>query len=276
MGRARLAVLAIALLIAAYPARAQETSCALSGTVVSRSMQAGALVDGASVSMPRIGKSVLSDSVGGFRLGAIPCGRHEVQIRKIGFTVWLDTVDLTQGQELKRLYTLVSVAQLDTVRTKGDEIQYQSPRLQDFESRRKRNVGGYFIGEADLRRVEHISIESTLRSRVPGLQFTYYRNIVAARGRSSNSTGINGSGGDPRINPDDGRSPRGCWIIVYLDGSLIFDGVPKSGALPPDFNQIMAMNLSGIEYYPRAGGMPLQFKTTTTNCGTLLLWTRGR
>lgn len=271
MGHARLGVFGCVLLVGTSPAHAQEPTCAFSGTVTARSIETGAFVDGAEVSIPRLSKTTTSDATGSFRLAGISCGRHEVQIRKIGFTVWRDTIDLFPGQEFKRIYTLISVAQLDTVRTTSDEIQYQSPRLQDFEARRKKHVGGYFVGEADLRRAEHITVESTLRSRFPGLQFTYYRNIVAARGRTSNTVG-----GDPLINPDDFRSPRGCWVVVYLDGLMIFDGIPKSGSLPPDMKHVLAMNLSGIEYYPRAGAIPLQFKTTSSNCGTLLLWTRGR
>lgn len=268
MGRARLAVVAIALLIAADPARAQETSCALSGSVVSRSMQTGALVDGAAVSMPRLGKSVLSDSAGGFRLGAIPCGRHEVQIRKIGFTVWRDTVELSPGQELKRVYTLVSVAQLDTVRVDSDEIEYQSPRLQDFEARRKKNVGGYFISEATLRQMESQSMMTILR-RMPGVGIVPYngQNYVRSRGAGTSDQPLPGRKG----------APQGCWAPVYLDGLLIFDGqLDQFRPTPPDIAQFFPLNLSGIEYYPSAGSMPLQFKTTKSNCGVLLLWSRGR
>jgi hypothetical protein len=270
MGRARLAV-PIAFLIAAIPAYAQSQSCALSGTVVARSIPTGAFVDRAEVSIPRLDKSTSSDSAGRFRLTGLVCGRHEVQVRKIGFTVLRDTVDLRIDSDSGRVFTLISVAQLDTVRTTGNEIQYQSPLLQDFEARRKKNIGGYFIGEADLRRIEGTSMQSILRSKVPGLQFTFYRNIQAARGR--HSAGMNG---DPRINPDDPRSPTGCWVTIYQDGVMLFDGTPKRGSLPPDIGQMMAGNLSGVEYYSGAAAMPLQFKNTLNNCGTLLFWTRGR
>src|SRR5690349_9378750 len=144
MIRARIAACAMGILASASALSAQEATCALSGTVVARSVETGALVEGAEVSVPRQNRFVVSDTSGAFRFSGIACGRHEVQVRKIGFTVWRDTVDLTAGQEAKRVYTLIAVAQLDTVRTTADEIAYQTPRLQDFEARRKRNVGGYF------------------------------------------------------------------------------------------------------------------------------------
>jgi hypothetical protein len=239
----------------------------LSGVAVSGT----SAVFGAEVSLPRVGAKTVTDSAGRFRLASLACGRTELQIRKIGFTVYRDTVDLAAGQEVARTYTLVSVAQLDTVRTTSDEIQYQVPRLQDFEARRKKNVGGHFIGEADLRKLDAVSMPSILRGRMPGLQFTFYRGIQAARGPRPG-----GGQDDPLLNPADIRSPRGCWLVVYLDGLLFFDGIPRPGSLPPDIGQFMAMNLSGIEYYSRASSLPLQFKTTHSNCGTLLFWTRGR
>jgi hypothetical protein len=237
------------------------------GVVVSGS----AAVSGAEVSIPRVDAKTSTDSIGRFRLTSVACGRVELQIRKIGFTVYRDTVSLTAGQETARTYTLISVAQLDTVRTTSDEIQYSVPRLQDFEARRKRNVGGHFIAEADLRKLDGVSMPSILRGRMPGLQFTYYRGIQAARGPRPG-----GAGDDPLMNPADIRSPRGCWMIIYLDGIMMFDGIPRPGSLPPDIGQFMAMSLSGIEYYARASTIPLQFKTTQSNCGTLLFWTRGR
>ncbi len=271
MGRGRLAVAAIAVLITAKPARAQAQSCALSGTVVARSIETGAFVDGAEVSVPRQNRSTTSDATGAFRLTGLACGRNEVQVRKIGFTVWRDTLDLTAGQEARRVYALIGVAQLDTVRTTADEIAYQTPRLQDFESRRKRNVGGNFISEATLREMDNVgaTFPSILR-RIPGLNVVFYDGKAFVRSR-----GAGGIKGDPALDSKPG-SPRGCWASVYLDGLMIFDGIPSDNIKPPDMGQFFALNLSGVEYYASAGSTPFQFRTTKTNCGVLLLWTRGR
>ena len=270
MGRARYAAAALASLIAANSALAQGSSCALSGTVVARSVETGAFVDGAEVSLPRQNRSTSSDSTGAFRLAEIACGKHEVQIRKIGFTVWRDTIDLTAGQELKRTYTLIAVAQLDTVRTTADEIAYQTPRLQDFEDRRKRNVGGYFTSEAKIRELDNAGASlPTILRRMPGVTIVPYNGQMYVRSRS------NGSGDQPLCSRP--GCPRGCWAPIYLDGLLIFDGQLDSfRQSPPDIGQYFPLNLSGIEYYPSAGSIPLQFKTTKSQCGVLLLWTRGR
>jgi hypothetical protein len=267
--RTLLPLATIALLIPVL-GLAQETPCAISGTVVARSVETGAFVDGAEVSLPRQTRSTTSDATGAFRLAAIPCGKQEIQVRKIGFTVWRDTVDLTAVPELKRSYTLIAVAQLDTVRTTADEIAYQTPRLQDFEDRRKRNVGGYFTSEAKIRELDNAgaSLPSILR-RMPGVTIVPYNGQMYVKSRS------NGAGDQPLCQRP--GCPKGCWAPIYLDGLLIFDGQLDSfRQSPPDISQYFPLNLSGIEYYPSAGSIPLQFKTTKSQCGVLLLWTRAR
>ena len=253
---------------------AQGNSCVLSGTVTARSVETGVFVDGATVSISRLSRSTTTDSTGRFRLTDLACGKQEVQVRKIGFTVWRDTVVLTAGEELSRTYTLISVAQLDTVYTKSDEIHYEVPRLQDFERRRKQKITGAFIPEAELRKLEHVSMPSILRSKIPGFMIFPYEGGQYLRA-------IHPTSASDRDNPEpkiDKRpnSPKGCWGTVYLDGVMIYEVHQSPDVKPPDLGQFFAMNLSGVEYYARPGLAPLQFRTTLSNCPILLLWTRGR
>jgi hypothetical protein len=162
--------------------------------------------------------------------------------------------------------------ELDTVVTKAPEQRYNSSRLQDFEKRRLSGMGGHFVSEDVLRKMENVSMPSILRARFPGIRLVAYRSMQFA---ASSST----PGGNIQI-VDPPRGPKGCFLSIYLDGILIFDGVlksyPGSSEYPPDINNIMAMNLSGIEYYPAASSTPLQYKNLRNNCGSLLFWIRGR
>jgi hypothetical protein len=166
--------------------------------------------------------------------------------------------------------------ELDTVMTKAPEQRYNVPRLQDFEKRRLSGMGGHFVSEDVLRSMEQISMPSILRTRIPGIRLVSYRSMQFAASPSTPTMSIDK--GDRSVDPP--RGPKACWVSIYLDGLLIFDGVlknyPNSPEYPPDIGQIMAMNLSGIEYYPSASSLPLQFKSTRNNCGTLLFWTRGK
>ena len=250
-------------------ARAQQpdTASVLSGRVVSR----GAPLSGVEVAVQGLQGSVTTDSAGRFRLAGLRPGSQVVVLRRVGFAPLRDTVLLAPGAETERTYTLEAMTtQLDTLVTSAEEMQYLSPRLQDFERRRKVNTGGYFMGEAEIRKVEGMQMPNVLR-RIPGLNFVQYRGQQFARSGSVGSIG-----GDDRLNPADPKSPRGCWISIYIDGVRFFDGRPSAGSLPPDIASVMAMNLSGVEYYARASSMPLQFKSLGGGCGTLLLWSRGR
>jgi hypothetical protein len=45
---------------------------------------------------------------------------------------------------------------------------------------------------------------------------------------------------------------------------------------PPDLSQFTALSLSGVEYYRGGASLPLQYRSRSNDCGTLLLWTRGK
>jgi hypothetical protein len=240
--------------------------------LVGRVIAAGAPLSGVEVAIQGSQGSIMTDSAGRFRLIGLRPGRQIVLLRRLGYAPRRDTVVLAPGTQTERTYTLEPVpTQLDTVVTAAGEVKYISPRLQDFENRRKRNVGGYFISEADLRRDEHASMPAILR-RFPGMGIVPHRSHFHVRTRGAGSVK-----GDPPL--DGPGSPRGCWATVYVDGALIFDISMMGGVAsldPPDVGQFFALNLSGIEYYSSAGSTPLQYKTARSNCGTLLFWTRGR
>jgi len=162
--------------------------------------------------------------------------------------------------------------ELDTVVTKAPEQRYNVPRLQDFEKRRLSGMGGHFISEDDLRKHDGRSIADIIRVYVPGLRLVSDRGQTLLSSRSA-----------PFMNaaqPSRARGAVGCWATIYLDGIMLYQNIEaKRGepppAPPPDINQFLAMNLSGVEYY--SGGMtPLQYKDVRNPCGTLLLWTRGK
>ncbi|HET9424767.1 MAG TPA: carboxypeptidase-like regulatory domain-containing protein [Gemmatimonadaceae bacterium] len=209
---------------------------------------------------------VVTDSSGRFRIAGLPAGQHLIQLRRLGFDVKRDSVTLRRREETVREFTMDGVPQLDTMRTVADAMKYDVPRLQDFERRRLSGSGGHFIGEMELRRNEQRTVAELIRSSVPGLK------IVEHRGRR-----VISSTSSPNMNlkalPNNG--PLGCWVSVYLDGMLIFDGDGEP-LDPPDMSQFFGLNLSGVEYYGSGANVPLQFKNIRNNCGTLLLWTRGR
>jgi hypothetical protein len=206
---------------------------------------------------------VVTDSAGRFRIAGLSAGQHIVQLRRLGYDVKRDSVTLRRQEETVRDFMLDAVPQLDTMRTIADQMKYNVPRLRDFENRRLSGNGGRFISEAELRKNEQRTVADVIRSYVPGLKVVDYRGQRLVSSTSAPAI---------TLRPLPGNGPSGCWVSVYLDGIPMYDG---EGA-PPDMNQFFGSNLSGVEYYGSGANVPIQFKNIRNNCGTLLLWTRGR
>ena len=203
--------------------------------------------------------TVTTDSTGRFRIAGLRAGQHIVQIRRIGYAVKREVISLRPREETRLDVAMEGIPELDTVHTVGAARKYQSPRLQDFERRRLSGQGGNFVSEDQLRQLESISLPSILRTRIIGGQIETRggRQHLASRlmGSLRDSTGL-------------------CYATVFFDGILIYAGEPK--VPPPDLASILPISLSGVEYYRGGASLPLQYKNTRNDCGTLLLWTRGK
>lgn len=212
--------------------------------------------------------TLTTDSLGQFRVVGLQAGQQIVQLRRVGFDVRRDTITLRSRQETTREYTMVRLTtELDTVRATGREM-YVSPRLRAFEERRATGAG-YFISEAALRKFESASLPSLLREHLPGAVLVSHRGAQYLG--SLRSSGMTGSSW--RADPNDARSPFGCWARVFMDGLEIYDGPPGTA---PDINNFTALHLSGVEYYAGPATTPPQYKSLKSTCALLLLWTRAR
>ena len=257
----------VLLLVAPMAAMAQRVS----GTV--RAGGASAPMSGAVVASLDLDGKVLvqtgTDTLGRYELMLSSAAR---QLRAIRIGHRPVVVSLTRTSADTSIdFTLEVIRELDTVVTTAAEQRYDVPRLQEFEARRKSGMGGRFVAEDELRKMEGQSMQTILRTFIPGIRIHQYRGGQFAASASTPS--MRNPEAD-RLGP---RGPTGCWVSVYLDGVMIFDrfegGV--SPTLPTDINNIMALNLAGIEYYANASSTPIKFKSLRNNCGSLLFWTRG-
>ena len=250
-----------ALAAAVFEAAMEGDAAVLSGRVTSK----GVPVAGAEVWVVFKDVTATTDSLGRFRFAGLRAGPQIVQVRRIGYAVKRDTMTLKPQSETAHDISLDAVTELDTMRTVGKGRAYDVPRLQDFERRRLSGMGGHFISEDELRKHENRSIADILRSYTPGVRFESYRGSLYLSSASTPTMKL------MKIPPN---GPTGCWASVYLDGIVLY--AADIEIAPPDMKQFLAMNLSGVEYYGSAANLPLQYKNTKNNCGTLLLWTRGK
>jgi hypothetical protein len=207
--------------------------------------------------------AVTTDSSGRFRIAGLRAGQQIVQIRRLGLAVKRDTVTLKARDETRRDFSMDGIPELDTVRTQGAARKYDSPRLQEFERRRLSGHGGNFVSEDQLRELESISLPSILRTNIVGAQ------IETRGGKQLLASRLPPSIGVPA------NANRLCYASVFIDGISMYSG--EVNVPPPDLASLIPpIGLSGIEYYRGGASLPLQYKNTKNDCGTLLLWTRGK
>lgn len=209
----------------------------------------------------------LTDSSGHFALRGIDAGRITISVRRIGYRSLEDTASIVAGQETTRELELTAqVALLDTVTTRAAGRRW-SPTMRAFEERRVKGIGR-FVTHSQLRRYDHSTLASAL-GQLGGTRIVSYRAgsyLMSTRGQSSMR-------GLPLAEPSDPKSPRGCWVAVYLDGISIYAGEP--GNPPPDFRRLQARDYSGVEYYAGGASKPIEYSgVKASDCGVLLLWSR--
>jgi hypothetical protein len=237
-------------------------------TLSGRVTRGGAPIAGAEVWIVFKDRTLRTDSSGRFRVGGLSAGQQIVQVRRIGYAPTRDSVTLKAHDETVKNFTMDGARELDTVRTVGKGRAYDNPRLQEFERRRLSGMGGNYVSEDALRELESVSFPNILRSFVPGARFESRNGQTYLLGRMPTSIG----------------APQ-CYATIFLDGTMLFDGsisLPGKASTaskidaPPDLGKFMALSLTGVEYYRGGASLPLQFRSRSNDCGTLLLWTRGK
>jgi hypothetical protein len=254
----------------------------LVGTV--RRDSAGIALAGVEIVLPAVHRRTLANKAGEFRFEQLPLGRYALVARHVGFQPVQDSIVVGAGTNTHDiLMSMSTTVTFDTMRVDAEE-RAGSPQLQAFEDRRAQGIGR-FIGEAELRKADSKRLGDLVRS-MPGLRPVYVRDaLYLASTRDLSSDGTRAlpqvTAGHPS-NPFSAL-PNACWVTVYVDGIKIYDA--SSGAssaaqqypvLPPNFNELMAQDFAGVEYYAGGASVPSEFNSTSSGCGTLLLWSRVR
>jgi carboxypeptidase family protein len=200
--------------------------------------ETGAPLVGAEVSMPSLGRTVVTDWIGEAHITGVPPGNHPVSVKKIGYVAARLSIAFS-GDTVGQFFALGRTPRmLDTVRTTGT---LQVPAyLHDFEVRRRMGIGR-FLTDSILVKEPNTPIAEVMSRRFPGLRVVGYDRTVA-----SMSCG---------------------HIDVYIDGD-------KTSWLSPDVTDLSSLvgdDVAGVEYYAR-GSAPVQYRLTSAACGVLLIW----
>ena len=153
VGRVRAAALLLALVLAALvpataPAQARGGAVLLGRVTADSTNQR---LPGARVSIPSIGASALTDSLGRFRFVGVPPGRRGLRVDLLGYAPLRTAVEFSAGDTIEIDIGLSpSSEHLDAV----EVVAARNPdlRLADFERRRASGTGEYLTAD-DIHRL---------------------------------------------------------------------------------------------------------------------------
>ena len=193
----------------------------------------------------RDGGSAAFKSDGSFILSNLAAGTQWVTVQAIGRQPAEQAVDLKSGDTTVLTFTLEPLpVTLDPVRVTAAQ---RSPKLAEFEERRRLGLG-YARTAADLAGIRTMRAVFT---GAPSVRVERTRGGVGDFQILLESPGLSGQGW--------------CLATLFIDGfKANYDQL--SGYQPTD--------LVGVEIYQRASSAPLQYQSTATGCGVVLVWTK--
>ena len=185
---------------------------------------------------------------GRFHLPGVPPGLQVLGVSMVGYKRILLPVKIAAGDTLQvRVRLEVEPVPLHEVEVTGEPVLAPP----EFYERRARG-GGFFLTREEITRLQPIVFTDVLR-RVPGVR------LQPVRGPSGNS-----------YQAVTGRmaGSRACPMLYYVDGVPF----PVSGDIGIN-NLIQPKDIAALEVYSGTSRVPLQFSSSTSYCGVVVIWT---
>ncbi len=205
-----------------------------------------------------------TDSTGAFRLGGIPAGTREVEVRAVGVAPSEFALAFETGKERDTVITLDRQVQaLAGVTVQGEKRprDYRSGSLarSGFSERQKQGLGA-FMTEEMIKSQTFPDLAALLRTGrgVTMLTDARLNPIPYLRSGSSISGNVNGR----------------CLPNYYLDGAR-FEVDVKDHPFSTLNDLVLPQFIKAVEIYASAGTIPALFDNTAlTDCGSIVIWTR--
>lgn len=245
--------------------RSAARGAVFAGTVLADSN--ARILSGAEVAFPDLGKTVLTDEQGRFRLGDIRPGTHRVFVRRLGY-VPLDTaIAFRTNQTIDRRILLRRVVTLDSVNVVAEQRNVPN----SFEENRRLGLGQFITRDA-LAKEEGRKLSDVLRE----LRGSDLEQGTGGRAwlLSSRSPAALGKTDIYYAEPHEmrqGMRKEGCYAQVYQDDVLLN---PSNPTEPFDVNTIVISQVEAIEYYSGPAQTPAKYNRLGGHCGVLVIWTR--
>ncbi len=200
------------------------------------------------------GRSVLTDSAGVARFGAVPTGKRLLRVVAPGYGLVVRELRVeAEGPMTVEVRLMPDPVLLQPLEVAGSGRDAYLVRNGFYE--RERSGGATFIAGDRLRKLQNRSTQL----------------VDALRGVSGVAVLPNGSGTGWSLISSRGEIGirERCFPQVFVDGARLMYPSPVFA----DFNTVLPLaEVGGIEVYAGAQNTPLEFGRHP--CGTVLIWTR--
>ncbi len=224
--------------VAAPRLRAHPPGIVLHATVADATT--GVLLQGVEVKVRKLGLSALSDIFGDVRFSAIPSGEYAFEATLMGYERLSTSLKIGGRDSVTVVLLLRRASQLLPPVTVVDTAP---DLLSEFEQRRRRHIGGYFITEAEIRGQHGSTLGNIILAEIPGI------GVLRIPG-----------GGELLYSRRGPNNPRQglCGILIFYNG--------VRGAGPSSLEEVGA-----VEFY-NPGFVPVRYRELGSGCGVMLIW----
>jgi hypothetical protein len=248
---------------------------AFTGVVVNDSTRAP--ISGAEVAVADLGKSVVTDSRGAFRLSGIPAGEHQIVVRRIGYGAAETRVLFDGHSTVERRVLLGRAVTLETVSVTEKATERA---MASFEENRRLGLG-HFVTRGDLEKYTGMKLASVLQ-QIPQLDMRRGRGEQAwvssrhARPPQCPPAAVGCYKSQGFYVPDAADANQGmpiaCYALVYVD-DVLMNGTTEPTE-PFDISSIAPEQVEAVEFYSGPAQTPLKYSRMGSNCGVLVIWRR--
>jgi hypothetical protein len=198
-------------------------------------------------------RSAHTDGAGAFRVEHIPAGTRTIEVRSIGLLPMTVSMDFATNAARDTTLSVSRQAQpLKAVAVKERGASMSLMENDGFDKRRQQGLGA-FVTAQDVAKHGYSDLVSVLI----GMRGVHFETDRSGRRRPF-LFGVNSV-----------RSSPYCTPNFFLDGAPYSDAFDiLTDIVPPEW-------IKGIEVYSTSGTIPAQYDlTSSTGCGSIVIWTR--
>ena len=205
--------------------------------------QTGMPIVGASITIPTLSRSVVSDDAGHFVHSTLDAGSYVVQVHAVGYIPSAKAFDVVTGQSVTHTFELTTVLPptLTNVVVRGHSASV-GRRFEDFE-RRRADGRGQFLTRAEIESRSAINLSDLLQTM---------------RGIRTECVGFT-------CKVETSRAVHGCSPAYFVDGRMSTTFGPSTPV----------NDIQGLEVYLGPSETPAEYLGPDSGCGVIGIWTRS-